>query len=83
MTNQSAYAAAGVDIEAGDRAVDLMKQWVAKTQRPEVIGGLGGFAGLFDAAALKGYRHPVLASSTDGVGTRSRSPKAMWREPTC
>ena len=77
MTNQSAYAAAGVDIEAGDRAVDLMKQWVAKTHRPEVIGGLGGFAGLFDAAALKGYRHPVLASSTDGVGTKVAIAQAM------
>jgi phosphoribosylformylglycinamidine cyclo-ligase len=64
------YAAAGVDVEAGDRAVDLMKRWVAKTQRPEVVGGLGGFAGLFDASALKAYRRPLLATSTDGVGTK-------------
>src|SRR5690606_14263010 len=49
----ASYAAAGVDIEAGDRAVVLMKEWVKKTQRPEVLGGLGGFAGLFDASALK------------------------------
>ena len=45
----SAYAAAGVDIEAGDRAVELMKAHVAATRRPEVLGGLGGFAGFFDA----------------------------------
>jgi phosphoribosylformylglycinamidine cyclo-ligase len=64
------YAAAGVDIEAGDRAVELMKQWVAKTSRPEVLGGLGGFAGLFDASALTRYRRPLLATSTDGVGTK-------------
>ncbi|HEV2640758.1 MAG TPA: phosphoribosylformylglycinamidine cyclo-ligase [Actinocrinis sp.] len=76
MTTQSSapagatYAAAGVDIEAGDRAVELMKQWVAKASRPEVIGGLGGFAGLFDASKLTAYRHPLLATSTDGVGTK-------------
>jgi phosphoribosylformylglycinamidine cyclo-ligase len=64
------YAAAGVDIEAGDRAVDLMRSSVASTARPEVMGGIGGFAGLFDAARLAAYRHPVLATSTDGVGTK-------------
>jgi phosphoribosylformylglycinamidine cyclo-ligase len=64
------YAAAGVDTEAGDRAVALMKEWVAKAQRPEVVGGLGGFAGLFDASALAGYRRPLLVTSTDGVGTK-------------
>ncbi|WP_069813918.1 phosphoribosylformylglycinamidine cyclo-ligase [Streptomyces sp. TP-A0874] len=64
------YAAAGVDIEAGERAVDLMKKWVKKAGRPEVVGGLGGFAGLFDVSALKGYRRPLLASATDGVGTK-------------
>ncbi|HEV2347476.1 MAG TPA: phosphoribosylformylglycinamidine cyclo-ligase [Actinocrinis sp.] len=64
------YAAAGVDIEAGDRAVELMKQWVAKATRPEVVGGLGGFAGLFDASKLTAYRRPLLATSTDGVGTK-------------
>jgi phosphoribosylformylglycinamidine cyclo-ligase len=64
------YAAAGVDIEAGDRAVELMKQWVKKATRPEVVGGLGGFAGLFDASKLTGYRRPLLATSTDGVGTK-------------
>jgi phosphoribosylformylglycinamidine cyclo-ligase len=64
------YAAAGVDIEAGDRAVELMKEWVAKTRRTETFGELGGFAGLFDASALKAYRRPLLATSTDGVGTK-------------
>ena len=64
------YAAAGVDIEAGDRAVELMKQWVKKATRPEVVGGLGGFAGLFDASRLTAYRRPLLATSTDGVGTK-------------
>ncbi len=64
------YAAAGVDIGVGDRAVDLMRASVARTSRPEVIGDIGGFAGLFDAAKLASYRHPVLATSTDGVGTK-------------
>ncbi len=64
------YAGAGVDVEAGDRAVTLMRDWVAKTRRPEVVGGLGGFAGLFDATALQTYRRPLLATSTDGVGTK-------------
>ncbi|RYZ28964.1 MAG: phosphoribosylformylglycinamidine cyclo-ligase, partial [Propionibacteriaceae bacterium] len=73
----SAYAAAGVDIEAGDRAVELMKEWVAKTRRPEVLGGIGGFAGLFDASALQGMAHPVLATSTDGVGTKVAIAQAM------
>ncbi|GHD84793.1 phosphoribosylformylglycinamidine cyclo-ligase [Streptomyces naganishii] len=66
----ASYATAGVDIEAGDRAVELMKEWVRKTRRPEVLGGLGGFAGLFDASALKRYERPLLASATDGVGTK-------------
>ncbi|MFF3291741.1 phosphoribosylformylglycinamidine cyclo-ligase [Streptomyces sp. NPDC003023] len=73
MTTSSSgsdYASAGVDIEAGDRAVELMKEWVRKTRRPEVLGGLGGFAGLFDVSALKRYERPLLASATDGVGTK-------------
>ncbi len=69
-TTGASYASAGVDIEAGDRAVELMKQWVKKATRPEAIGGLGGFAGLFDASALKRYERPLLASATDGVGTK-------------
>ncbi|MEV6331362.1 phosphoribosylformylglycinamidine cyclo-ligase [Streptomyces sp. NPDC051909] len=70
QTTGASYASAGVDIEAGDRAVELMKEWVKKTQRPEVLGGLGGFAGYFDASALKRYERPLLASATDGVGTK-------------
>ncbi|MFF3317076.1 phosphoribosylformylglycinamidine cyclo-ligase [Streptomyces sp. NPDC003035] len=71
-TTGASYASAGVDIEAGDRAVELMKKWVKKTQRAEVagLGGLGGFAGLFDASAFKRYERPLLASATDGVGTK-------------
>ena len=72
-----AYAAAGVDIEAGDRAVELMKASVARTHRPEVLGGLGGFAGFFDASALARYDHPVLATSTDGVGTKVAIAQAL------
>jgi phosphoribosylformylglycinamidine cyclo-ligase len=64
------YAAAGVDIVAGDRAVELMKAAVSKTAGPEVIGGIGGFAGLFDVSKLTGMRRPLLATSTDGVGTK-------------
>ncbi|UED84972.1 phosphoribosylformylglycinamidine cyclo-ligase [Streptomyces profundus] len=67
---EASYAAAGVDIEAGETAVELMKEWVAKAQRPESVGALGGFAGLFDASALTRYRRPLLASATDGVGTK-------------
>lgn len=66
----TSYAGAGVDIEAGERAVELMREWVARAQRPEVVGGIGGFAGLFDASALARYRRPLLATSTDGVGTK-------------
>jgi phosphoribosylformylglycinamidine cyclo-ligase len=79
---RSAYALAGVDIEAGDRAVELMKAWVAKASRPEVVGGIGGFAGLFDASALKSYRKPLLATSTDGVGTKVAVAAAMDRHDT-
>jgi phosphoribosylformylglycinamidine cyclo-ligase len=72
-----AYAAAGVDIVAADTAVDLMKAWVGKTDRPEVIGTLGGFAGLYDASALTRYRQPILATSTDGAGTKVAIAQAM------
>jgi phosphoribosylformylglycinamidine cyclo-ligase len=64
------YASAGVDVDAGDRAVELMKAAVAKTAGPEVIGGIGGFAGLFDVSKIIGMRRPLLATSTDGVGTK-------------
>jgi phosphoribosylformylglycinamidine cyclo-ligase len=81
-SDKSAYAAAGVDIEAGERAVELMKEWVAKTRRPEVISGIGGFAGLFDASALAKLEHPVLATSTDGVGTKVAIAQALDRHDT-
>ena len=63
------YADAGVSIHAGERAVELLKTKVKKTNRPEVMGDLGGFAGLFRLNAHK-YKSPILASSTDGVGTK-------------
>jgi phosphoribosylformylglycinamidine cyclo-ligase len=63
------YADAGVSIHAGDRAVELLKSKVKKTTRPEVMGDLGGFAGLFKLNTQK-YKSPILASSTDGVGTK-------------
>ncbi|GAA3255312.1 phosphoribosylformylglycinamidine cyclo-ligase [Nonomuraea helvata] len=66
----SSYEAAGVDIAAGERAVDLMKDKVAASRRPEVVDDASGFAGLFDASALLSYRRPLLATSTDGVGTK-------------
>jgi phosphoribosylformylglycinamidine cyclo-ligase len=64
------YAAAGVDIAAGERAVELMKSRVAASRRPEVVDDASGFAGLFDVSALLKYRRPLLATSTDGVGTK-------------
>ncbi|MGQ0632428.1 MAG: phosphoribosylformylglycinamidine cyclo-ligase [Sporichthyaceae bacterium] len=70
MTDGATYAAAGVDIEAGNKAVELMKSSVARASRPEVLGGLGGFAGLFRADALKTMDRPLLATATDGVGTK-------------
>src|SRR5258708_8895746 len=66
----STYRDSGVDIGAGDRAVDLMRASIARTGGPEVVGGLGGFAGLFDASRLTTMRRPLLATSTDGVGTK-------------
>ena len=76
----STYAAAGVDIEAGERAVELMKAKVAKATRPEVVGDLGGFAGLF--ALDTKYQRPLLASSTDGVGTKLAVAQAMDKHDT-
>ncbi len=85
MTDRAAqhgisYASAGVDIEAGDRAVELFKPLASKATRPEVRGGLGGFAGLF--ALRGGYREPVLAASTDGVGTKLAVAQAMDKHDT-
>ncbi len=78
----SAYEEAGVSLEAGDKAVELMRQWVDKARRPEVVGGIGGFAGLFDASALKLYNRPLLATSADGVGTKVAIAQALDRHDT-
>jgi phosphoribosylformylglycinamidine cyclo-ligase len=75
--NRPAYKAAGVDVAAGERAVELMRAAVESTRRPEVLGGLGGFAA---AVALPaGFRDPVLVSSTDGVGTKTAIAALMRR----
>ncbi len=64
------YKSSGVDIEAGYRSVELMKEHVKRTMRSEVLGGLGSFSGAFDLSAIAGMKHPVLMSGTDGVGTK-------------
>ncbi|MDO4901846.1 phosphoribosylformylglycinamidine cyclo-ligase [Actinomyces sp.] len=71
------YAAAGVDTAAGDRAVELMKASVAATMTPAVVGGVGGFAGMVDVSELRAYRRPLLATSTDGVGTKVAIAQAL------
>lgn len=73
----SAYAAAGVDTEAGDRAVELMKAAVGRTLGADVVGGVGGFAGMVDASALREFQRPLLATSTDGVGTKIAIARAL------
>jgi len=73
----SKYAEAGVDTAAGDLAVELMKSAVSKTHGPEVLGGVGGFAGLFDVSFLKSFDRPLLATSTDGVGTKVAIAQAI------
>ncbi|MCS5713989.1 phosphoribosylformylglycinamidine cyclo-ligase [Herbiconiux sp. CPCC 205716] len=78
----NSYAAAGVDTEAGDRAVELMKAAVQRTHGPEVLGGVGGFAGMFDVSALKQFEHPLLATSTDGVGTKIAIAQALDKHDT-
>ena len=80
MTENTAavtYASAGVDVEAGDRAVELMKDAIRATHSPAVVGGVGGFAGLYDASQLVKYRRPYLATSTDGVGTKVAIAQAL------
>lgn len=79
MTENISYAAAGVDIEAGDRAVELFAPLAKKASRPEVRGSLGGFAGLF---ALGNYRQPLLAAGSDGVGTKLAIAQAMGKHDT-
>ena len=76
-TSAITYADAGVDTVAGDRAVALMKDAVASTMTPGVVGGVGGFAGLVDVSALRDYRRPLLATSTDGVGTKVAIAQAL------
>jgi len=78
----NSYAEAGVDTAAGDLAVELMKSAVAKTHGPEVLGGVGGFAGLFDVSSLKSYQRPLLATSTDGVGTKVAIAQALDKHDT-
>ncbi len=76
------YKAAGVDIEAGYRSVELMKRYVKETMRPEVLGGLGGFSGAFSLEKIKHMEKPVLLSGTDGVGTKIQLAWLMDRHDT-
>ena len=76
------YKSAGVDIEAGYRSVELMKQYVATTMRKEVMGGLGGFSGAFSLSAIKNMEEPVLLSGTDGVGTKLKLAFLMDKHDT-
>ncbi|GIH78970.1 phosphoribosylformylglycinamidine cyclo-ligase [Planobispora longispora] len=78
----TSYAAAGVDIDAGERAVELMKSKVARSRRPEVVDDPSGFAGLFDASALLAYRRPLLTTSTDGVGTKVMLAQRVGKHDT-
>ena len=71
-----------MDVDEGARAVEAIKDAVATTTRPEVIGGLGGFGGLFSAAALKGMEDPILVSGTDGVGTKLALAQLLGRHDT-
>ncbi len=73
----SAYSQSGVNIDAGNRAVELMKAAVRSTYGPEVLLGIGAFGGLFDANRLRDFRHPVLVASTDGVGTKTMIASAL------
>jgi phosphoribosylformylglycinamidine cyclo-ligase len=80
--SSSTYRDAGVDTAAGDLAVELMKSAVSATHGPEVVGGVGGFAGLFDVSALKAFDKPLLATSTDGVGTKVAIAQAIDKHDT-
>ena len=77
LSEKSAYAAAGVDIEAGNKAVDLMREAVRSTYGSEVLLGIGAFGGLYDAGRLQAMRHPILVGSTDGVGTKTVVASAL------
>lgn len=76
------YKKAGVDIEAGYRSVELMKEYVKETARPEVLGGLGGFSGAFSLSAIKNMEKPTLVSGTDGVGTKIKLAFLMDQHDT-
>ncbi len=76
------YKKAGVDIEAGYRSVELIKEHVKKTMRPEVLGGLGGFSGAFSMKGFQGMEEPTLVSGTDGVGTKLKLAFLMDRHDT-
>ena len=76
------YKSSGVDIEAGYRSVELMKQYVKKTVRPEVLGGIGGFSGAFSMERFQGMEKPTLVSGTDGVGTKLKLAFLMDRHDT-
>ncbi|MGI6095542.1 MAG: phosphoribosylformylglycinamidine cyclo-ligase [Lachnospiraceae bacterium] len=76
------YKKAGVDIEAGYRSVELMKKHVKETMRPEVLGGLGGFAGAFDLSGIKNMEEPILLSGTDGCGTKVKLAFVMDQHDT-
>ena len=78
----STYSEAGVDIEAGEMAVELMKVHLNRARRPEVVGNIGGFAGLFDVSALKKFNRPLLATSTDGVGTKTEIARRLGKYDT-
>lgn len=82
MSETSPYARSGVDTGAGDRAVDLMKQAVQASHSARVMGGIGGFAGLYDASFLTSFEQPVLATSTDGVGTKVAIAQALDKHDT-
>ncbi len=76
------YKKAGVDIEAGYKSVELMKKHVQATMRPEVLGGIGGFAGAFDLSAIKKMEEPILLSGTDGCGTKVKLAFVMDKHDT-
>lgn len=82
MAEHITYADAGVDVDEGARAVEAIKESVAKTMRPEVIGGLGGFGSCFSAAAIKDMDDPVLVSGTDGVGTKLAIAQLLGKHDT-
>ena len=76
------YAAAGVSLEAGYKSVELIKEHVKKTMRPEVLGGLGGFSGAFSLSKIKDMEEPVLLSGTDGCGTKVKLAMVMDKHDT-